>query len=551
MLSKKAILILLAVLMALTTVLSGCAGGKAEGPVLNWNLGTEPPTADPALATDTTSVQVDQALFLGLTDFDDETMEVVPELAKEWDVSDDGLVWTFTLREDVHWVDYDPENGKTKKLDKVTAHDVEYAVKRTINPETASDYAYVDYIIKNAEAVNSGESTDLDSIGVEALDDYTVQFTLVRPAGYFPAIAGMWVNRPVPKDTIDEYGDTWTEAANIVTNGPYCLDTWEHDNKMVFVKNPHYYGADDVQIAKVNCVMVTENSTAFAMYENGELDVQAPPLEDMDRVKADPQLSEELYIAPRLCTYYYGYNVTKEPFDDPLVRKAFSYAFDRQKLIDTVTKGGQKPARTFAPPGIFGTPAENPDFPAITFDPDKAKELLAEAGYPDGEGLPDITLMFNTSESHEKIAQFAQQTWEDNLGVTVNLANQEWKVYLDTLTEDSPQIWRLGWCADYPDENNWVMEVFHPEKGANRTQWPVESDSAQQFMQVTEQAAAEPDPQVRKELYFEAEKILCVDQAMLIPIYYYTRVVCTKPYVNRTYAPLGGEHWSQWTIEKE
>ncbi|MEA3408394.1 MAG: peptide ABC transporter substrate-binding protein [Chloroflexota bacterium] len=551
MATKKAVLILLAVFMALTTVLSGCAGGKAKGPVLNWNLGTEPPTADPALATDTTSVQVDQALFLGLTDFNDETMEVVPELAKEWDVSDDGLIWTFTLREDVHWVDYDPESGKAKKLDKVTAHDVEYAVKRTINPETASDYAYVDYIIKNAEAVNSGESTDLDSIGVKALDDYTVQFTLERPAGYFPAIAGMWVNRPVPQDTIEQYGDTWTEAANIVTNGPYCLDTWEHESSMVFVKNPHYYAADDVQIAKVNCVMVTEASTAFAMYENGELDVQSPPMEDMDRVKADPELSEELYMAPSLCTYYYGYNVTKAPFDDPKVRQAFSYAFDRQKLIDTVTKGDQKPAQTFACPGIFGTPAENPDFPGITFDPAKAKELLAEAGYPDGEGLPEITLMFNTSEGHQKIAQFAQQTWKENLGVEVKLANQEWKVYLDTLTEDSPQIWRLGWCADYPDENNWVLEVFHPKKGSNRAKWDVESPSAKKFMELTEQAAEEPDPAKREELYFEAEKILCADQAIIIPIYYYTRVVCTKPYVNRTYAPLGGEHWEQWTIEKE
>ncbi|MFP3895379.1 MAG: ABC transporter substrate-binding protein [Anaerolineales bacterium] len=551
MASKKVVLVLLAVFMALSTVVSGCAGGKAEGPELNWNLGTEPPTADPALATDTTSVQVDQALFLGLTDFDDETMEIVSELATDWDVSDDGLVWTFNMRDDAYWVDYDPESGKTEKLDNVTAHDVEYGVKRTINPETASDYAYVDYIIKNAEAVNTGESTDLDSIGVEAVDDYTVQFTLERPAGYFPAIAGMWVNRPVPQDIIEEHGDTWTEPENIVTNGPYCLDTWDHEDKMVFVKNPHYYAADDVQIAKVNCVMVTEDSTAFAMYENDELDVQSPPQEDMDRVKADPELSEELYIAPDLCTYYYGFNTTKEPFDDPLVRKAFSYAFDRQKLIDTVTKGDQKPAQTFACPGIFGSPAENPDFSGITFDPDKAKELLAEAGYPEGEGLPDITLMFNTSEGHQKIAEFAQQTWKENLGVEVKLANQEWKVYLDTVTEDAPQIYRLGWCADYPDENNWVMEVFHPTKSSNDPQWDPESESAQRFMELTEQAAEEPDPAKREELYFEAEKILCVDEAIIAPIYYYTIVVCTKPYVNRTYAPLGGEHWEQWTIDKE
>lgn len=548
---KKIILILMAVSMVLATVLSGCAGEKAEGPELNWNLGTDPPTVDPALVTDTTSAQVIQALFLGLTDFDDETMEVVPRLATDWDVSDDGLVWTFDMRDDVYWVDYDPESGKTEKMDKVTAHDVEYAVKRTINPDTASGNAHVNYIIENAAAVNQGESADLDSIGVEALDDYTVQFTLERPAGYFPAIAGMGINRPVPRETIEEHGNEWTKVTNIVTNGPYCLDTWEHDDKMVFVKNSHYYAADEVQIVRVNCVMITEDSTAFAMYENDELDVQAPPLEDMDRVKADPQLSEELYIAPDLCTYFYGYNVTKEPFDDPLVRQAFSYAFDRQKLIDTVTKGEQKPAQTFACPGIFGSPAENPDFPGITFDPQKAQELLAQAGYPEGEGLPEITLMFNTGEAHEKIAQFAQQTWRENLGVEVKLANQEWAVYLDTVMEDAPQIHRLAWCGDYPDQNNWVMEVFHPQQGSNFSRWPADCEAAQEFMRLTEQAAAEPDPARREELYFEAERILCTDQAIIIPIYYYTRVVCTKPYVNRTYAPLGGEKWEQWTIERE
>ena len=135
------------------------------------------------------------------------------------------------------------------------------------------------------------------------------------------------------------------------------------------------------------------------------------------------------------------------------------------------------------------------------------------------------------------------------MGVDVKLANQEWKVYLQTITEDSPQIWRLGWCADYPDENNWVLEVFHPLKGSNNAKWDPESASAKKFMELTEQAAAEPDPETRKDLYFEAEKILTVDEAIIIPIYYYTKIATTKPYVTRTYAPLGGEHWEQWTIE--
>lgn len=550
MLHSKRLYVLVAIVMVMTVLLSGCAGTKATGPEINMNLGTEPPTLDPNLATDTTSVQCDELLFLGLTDFDDETLETIPELATEWSVSGDGLTWTFKMRKDVEWVHYDPATKKAKKMGKVTAHDIEYGVKRTINPETASDYAYVDYIIKNGMAINTGESNDLDSLGVRAVDDYTIEFTLEQPAGYFPGIAGMWVNRPVPQKAIEEHGDKWTEPGNIWTNGAYMLDTWEHENKMVMVKNPYHPNAKDVQIAKINWVMVVEESTAFAMYENGELDVAGAPLDDMDRIKADPTLSQELYIAPRLCTYYYGFNSTKPPFDNVKVRQAFSAAVDRQKLIDTVTKGEQKPAKTFACPGIFGSPAEDPSFEGIEFDPAKAKALLAESGYPDGKGLPEVTLMFNTSEGHQKIAQFIQQSWKENLGVDVKLANQEWGVYLKTVTEDSPQIWRLGWCADYPDENNWVLEVFHPLKGDNNTQWDVESASAKKFMELTEKGAATADPDERAAAYFEAEKILCVDEAMIIPIYYYTRVVCTKPYVNRTYAALGGEHIDQWTIEK-
>jgi len=568
MLRNKRWFALISIAMVVGMVLSACvqpatgpgAGEEAlpTGPqplpayttYINMNLGTEPPTLDPNLATDTTSVQAVELLWLGLTDFDDNDLSTIPEIATEWSASDDGLVWTFKMRNDVQWVHYDPAAKTVEVKGPVTANDIVYSVKRCIDPATASDYAYVDYIIKNAQAVNTGESTDLDSIGVRAVDDYTVEFTLEQPAGYFPGIAGMWINRPLPKTVIDQYGDKWTEPGNLWSNGPYLLDTWEHENRMVMLKNPYYYSADTVQIETINWVMVVENSTAFAMYENGELDVQSPPLDDMDRVKADPVLSKELYIAPQLCQYYFGFNTTKPPFDNVLVRQAFSYALDRQKLIDTVLKGGQLPAWSFAPPGIFGSVANNPDFPGITFDPEKAKALLAEAGYPNGEGLPEITLMFNTSEGHQKIAQFAQQSWKENLGVDVQLANQEWAVYLKTVDEDAPQIYRMGWCADYPDQNNWVLENFHPLKSSNNPKWDPESESAKAFIEAVERGAAVTDPAEREAAYFEAEKILCVDEAIIVPVYYYTRVVCTKPYVERRYAPLGGEHIDKWKVNR-
>jgi len=547
MFGKKFVLAV-TLLLALAMVLSSCKPAEKLAKEINMNHGTEPPTLDPNLATDTTSVQSDFLLFMGLTKFDIETVEPKPWLATGWKVSDDGLTWTFTLRKDVYWLRWDPATQKAEKKRPVTAQDIEYSVKRAVNPATASDYAYVDYIIKNAQAVNTGESTDLDSVGVKAVDDYTVEFTLTQPAGYFAGIAGLWTNYPVPKEPIEEFGEKWTEPGNIWTCGPYVLDSWEHENKMIMKKNPLWFDAKNVSIEQINWVMVVEDSTAFAMYENGELDVQAAPLADMDRIKADPVLSKELKIAPVLCTYYYGFNTTKPPFDNAKVRQAFSYGIDRQKLIDTVLKGEQKPAKTFACPGIFGSPAEDPNFKGIEFDPAKGKALLAEAGYPDGKGLPDITLMFNFTEGHKRIAEFIQSSWKENLGVEVKLANQEWKVYLKTVNTDAPQIYRMGWCADYPDENNWVLENFHTTKSLNNPKWS--GPDAEEFDKLLDEAAASADPAKRKELYFNAEKILCVDSAVIAPIYYYTRVTCTKPYVERTFGKQGGmeEIWT-WKVK--
>jgi oligopeptide transport system substrate-binding protein len=529
---KKSILILM---LSLSLIAGLSLIAFSEPITVNLNLGTEPPTIDPALASDTTSIDVVEQLFLGLTDYNDLTMEVIPELATSWEVSEDGLVWAFHLRKDVKWTDGKP----------VTAHDIEYAVRRTCDPATASDYAYVLYIIKGAKEVNTGEITDLSHIGVKAVDDYTIQFALNQPAGYFPAIAGMWVARPVPKWTIEKYGDKWTDPENIVTNGSYLLKKWAHDDEMILEKNPDYYEADKVQIERVHFVMVVEASTAMAMYENGELDCPGEvPLEDIDRIKADPVLSKELFIAPRLCTYYYGFNNTKPPMDNPLVRKAFSAAINRQSLIDYILKGEQVPATTFTCPGIFGhvLPEEGV---GIGYNPDAARKYLADAGYPGGKGLPEVTLMYNTSEAHAKIAQAIQQMWKEVLGVEVNVVNQEWKVYLKTLSEDAPQIYRLGWCADYADANNWVYENFHSIDSDNNPKW-----SNAEFDRVVEQAARESDPAKRLELYKRAEQILCEEEAAIAPIYFYTFVRMSKPYLIRTLAPMAGDHIKDWIIKK-
>ena len=554
-------------------VVTATPAPKDEEPVtLNVNLGTEPPQVDPALTTDTTSVQVDEMLFLGLTDFDDVTSEVIPELATDWDVSDDGLVWTFNLRDDVPWVKYDPATGETSVITDdegntryVTAQDVEYAVKRTLDPATGSDYAYVLYIIEGAKQVNTGEEEDLSTVGVKAVDDFTVEFTLRQPAGYFPGIASMWVARPVYAPVIDEYGARWIEPGLIVSNGPYVMDSWKHHDSMVFVKNPYYYDADNVQIERVEAVMIVEASTSFAMYENSELDTGGVPLEEMDRVKADPVLGEELVIQPDLCTYYYGFTNNKPPFDNVLVRKAFSAAIDRVALVENVTKGGQIPANTFAPGGIFGAVPQDPDIAPWLLDPElgkeKAKEFLAEAGYPNGEGFPTVTLMHNTSEGHRAIAEAIQAMWRETLNVEIEVVNQEWGVYLNTLKNetplaDMPHVWRLGWCADYADQNNWLHEVFNNDEGANRLRRGCLDDTCTQieeleFDRLTKEAGMASDPEERKAMYKRAEQILTEEEAAYAPIYYYTTVNVTKPWLQRTFQALGGQHWDKWTLDWE
>ncbi|MFN2168130.1 MAG: ABC transporter substrate-binding protein, partial [Anaerolineae bacterium] len=554
-----------------------------EKVTLTWNLGTEPPTIDPALATDNVSVTVDENLFLGLTGFD-EAGNVEPELATEWSASEDGLVWTFKMRDDATWVNYKPSTGVVE-LGPVTANDIVYGVRRTCDPRTGSSYAYVDYIIAGCQALNEADLEALseeeaqaliDAGGGQALDDYTVEFTIDAPAPYFPAIAGMWVNRPQPQATIDEFGEKWTEAGNIVTNGPYVMTEWFHSDTMQFQKNPFWYGWSDGtapgNVDVVDMFMIQETSTAFAMYESGELDTTGVPLPDIDRVKADPVLSQELTIIPSACTYYYGFTNTKEPLDNVLVRKALSAAIDRQTLIDAVTKGGQIPANTFAPAMIFGNAAEDPDIApwALTEEQggmgyekalEQAKAWLAEAGYPDGEGFPNITLMFNTSEGHAAIAQAIQAMWKDGLNIDVTTENQEWAVYLTTIQnttplEDMPHVWRLGWCADYPDENNWVHEVFNTNAGADRLRWEASAnaplaENGMSFNELTEAAQLSTDPEERASLYKMAEKILSDDAAGFAPIYYYTTVNVTKPYLQRTFYDLGGNRFDTFVMDWE
>ena len=330
----------------------------------------------------------------------------MPSLATSWETNDDQSVWTFTMRGDVPWVRYNTESGAVEPVmdadgnpRMVTAGDIVYTVQRTCDAETASDYAYVLYIVQGCQAANTSEGAVAD-IGVEALDDTTVQFTLEYGASFFGQIASMWITRPTPSWDIEEFGDVWTEPGNMSTNGPFVMSEWIHNDSLQLVRNPDWYGWEEMagivgNIDVIDFTMIEEDSTEFAMYENNELDYSDIPLEMMDSALSG-EFGDSYVNTPRNCTYYYGFITEKEAVSDVNVRHALSMAVDRETLTENIMKGGEIPANAFTNPLNFGSPAGDPDIAPWALSEEAggtgyaaalemAKELMAEAGYPDGK----------------------------------------------------------------------------------------------------------------------------------------------------------------------
>jgi oligopeptide transport system substrate-binding protein len=540
---------------------------------LNFGPG-DIPTLDPSLGTDTSSIQIAVETFVGLTRANEVTNVVEPGIATDWDIDETGTVYTFHLMENVPWVRYDGvTDSVVNVLDcegnprYVTAHDFYYGIMRTLAPETASDYAYVwGMALVGANDFNAGtEGVTAEDVGARVIDDYTLELTFIEPAAYNAAIAGMWIGYAEPSwlidgdDCTEARGDRWTETGFFQGYGPYIMKEWVHDSYITLTANTLWPVTDNIPMPAIEEVTwyMLDESPAFAEYEAGNIDATGAPLADMDRIKADPTLSSELVIAPYFCTYYYGFNTTAPFVDDVRVRRALSMALDRQSLIDNVTKGEQQPAQWFSRPGLAGAPTmeSHPDL-GVKYDPVAAKavfeEYLAEEGITAAD--VDITLMFNTSEGHRKIAEAIQAMWKETLDIDVQLVNQEWKVFLKTIKGlETPQIWRLGWCLDYADANNFIREVFARGGGANpvtdgELSGGVFYDSPE-FNDLLLEAARELDPDARVDLYAQAEQMLVWDDAVMIPIYWYTRVTLTKPYVTRTFASGGHEHIEKWDID--
>lgn len=496
---------LVLLLLALLGACKGATQGDGAGH-FRVNLGTEPPTLDWSLATDHVSFNVISNLMVGLTEFDKD-LKPAPVIAKSWDVLDGGTKIVFHLRDDVKWTD-----GKV-----VRAQDFEYSWKRLLDPKTASQYAYILFDIANAQNYAEGKIKDPAAVGVKAEDDRTLTVTLSHPASYFLAITTFEVTFPQRQDVIEKFDNRWTEPANIVTNGPFRLISWKHENEIELAANEDFFGAKPA-LDRVTMYMVNEKTTALAMYEQGRLDFideihSIPPLEK-PRVAKMPGYK----LVPQLRGEYYAFAIDRKPFDNPKVRQAFASAIDRE-VFPQILQGGRLPATSWIPPGML---AHNPEI-GLRFNPEKARRLLAEAGYPDGKGLPPIVLGYNTDEEKKLVAEAVQSMWQKHLGVVVRIENQEWKIFLNKLQNDPFPVFRSGWGADYPDPDNF-MKLFTSNSGNNNSRW-----KNSRYDQLLDQAARESDSAKRVALYDAAQKLLTETDAVVVPLYWNAEVTVLNP----------------------
>lgn len=495
----------------------------AEDQTLTVNVKSEPPSLHPGKASDTTSSAVLMQTFEGLTRINQEG-EVENAMASKVDVSEDLSTYTFTIRDGATWSNGDP----------VTAENFAYAWKWVLNPESPdTPYAYQLYAIKNAAAAKAGD-VSLDEVGITVKGEKTLVVELEQPTPYFLQLTAFHTYYPVNQNVVDGVEDWATDVSeNYVTNGPFTLESWEHKSEIVLKKNPDYWDAETVNFETINMLMIDDENTALQMYKNGELDWIGSPTDSIP-LAAIPSLKQEgkLNISPLAGIYYYAFNTKVTPFDNVNIRKAFALSINRKGIVENITRGGQQPAMAFVPPSMF---EENNEGYFKDNDVEKAKEYL-QAGLDELglEKLPTVKLSYNTSEAHAAIAQAIQDMWKTNLGVDVELNNEEWNVYLDTMTEGNFQVGRMGWLADFNDAINFI-EIFQSVGGNNYTNWENE-----EYASLIEQSRTETDPAARREILRQAEKIF-MDAMPVAPIYFYTNVWMSKDFVKDVkVSPMGG-----------
>jgi oligopeptide transport system substrate-binding protein len=465
--------------------------------------GAEPETLDPSLITGQPEGRLASALFEGLTSFD-EHGQVVPGVAEKWDLSPDGRVYTFHLRRNARWTNGDP----------VTARNFRDSWRRTLAPETAAEYAYQLFYLHNGRPFNEGTVKDFSQVGVIAPDDWTLQVTLDNPTPFFLDLCATTPLYPVPIATVQKWGDDWIKPGHFVGNGAYRLDAWRINDRVRMVKNPLYWDAAHVGMKTIDALPISRANTAFNFYSAGQADLimdkGLTPLALLTELRKRP----DFHSAPFLGTYFIRFNVTRPAFNDARVRRAFALVVDKHLIVTKITRAGEIPADSIVPPGAAGYQPP----PGLERNPDEARRLLADAGYPAGKGFPLVTYLYSEGELNEAIAVELQNMFRQELGIEIALQRQEWKVYLNSMNNLDFDLSRSSWVGDYDDPNTF-LDMFVTGGGNNDTGF-----ANPKYDQLIADAARQVDQTKRFDIFRQAEHMLISEEAPVCPLYYYVGI---------------------------
>lgn len=508
----------------------GKGDAKAAGPkTLNLGVAGDPETLDVGKMSGAPEGRVAFNAFEGLWMPAQSTGKPVYGAAESHTISEDGKTWTIKLRKDAKWSNGDP----------VTADDFAFAWKRVATPGFDADYAeFMDFIAgmesfrkKEWKALVGDEAKDEVSaedawakVGVKVKDPQTLEVTLVNPTPFFPELMAFYTFFPVHKASVEKHGDSWTDPANIVTNGPFTLKEYKLQQHLLLTQNTHYWDKANVKIEQIKIFIIKDNISMLNAFKEGKIDIMAGgiPISKLPKWKG----KDEFRLDPMLGTYYYRINVTaNDALKKKAVRQALALAIDRNSLARLTMKGLYDPANGFVPPmENFTNPTK------LSYDPKRARELMTEAGYEKGKDFPTITLLFNSDENHKLIAEIIQDTWKRELGIDVKLENKEWKTYLTAIDKLNYEVARAGWIGDYNDPTTF-LGIFTTGNGNNDTGW-----GNPEFDKLIAGAYAEVDAAKRRKMLEDAEKIM-MDEMPIIPIYYYKtpnligkRVIGHKPH---------------------
>jgi oligopeptide transport system substrate-binding protein len=515
-------LVISARLSACGTGESNVTQGNREG-ILHYGNGAEPQGLDPHVVTGVPENHLIRALFEGLAVKNPVTLEPEPGVAERWTFNEDRSVITFYLNPNAKW-----SNGE-----QVTADDFVWSWNRALHPETGNLYAYMLYPVKNAEAYAKGDVNEFSEVGVKALDETTLQVTLNAPTPYFIQLMDHYSTFAVHPETLLKFGKMtdrftpWTRVGNIVSNGAFVLEDWALNRHIKMIKNQEYWDKDNVSLNGVVFYPTENEVSEERMFRVEQLHrTEGVPL---DKVPVYREIPESPYMQdPYLGTYYYLVNIDRPPVDDVRVRQALSMSLDREQLARTVMQEVVIPAYSITPPGTLGYQPPK----LFDFDPEKARQLLAEAGYPNGEGWPGLDIIYNTNEAHRKIAVAVQQMWKKYLNVDITISNQEWKVYLNAVSQRDFQVARRGWIGDYVDPNNF-LDLFITDGGNNNTGFA--NDYYDEM--ILQLAPRAPTEEERFAIFHEAETLL-MQQMPIIPIYTYATRHLVHPSVEGMSANL-------------